>query len=146
MNMKFEIINIEEFSGRKAQIYSVMYEGDDMTLMDHFFEDNGKDHQEGCREHFFKLNEGALGDGVVALSYNRMRLYCLRYDNTCIFIGSGGYKPPNIRAYQEDPFLNSKAQEMKRIATCINTAIQEKDLKVKDDGTLDISEFIELEI
>ena len=35
---------------------------------------------------------------------------------------------------------------MKRIATCINTAIQEKDLKVKDDGTLDISEFIELEI
>ena len=162
MNMKFEIINIEEFSGRKAQIYSVMYEGDDMTLMDHFFEDNGKDHHEeleeiasklhvmgndtGCREHFFKLNEGALGDGVVALSYNRMRLYCLRYDNTCIFIGSGGYKPPNIRAYQEDPFLNSKAQEMKRIATCINTAIQEKDLKVKDDGTLDISEFIELEI
>lgn len=46
MNMKFEIINIEEFSGRKAQIYSVMYEGDDMTLMDHFFEDNWKDHQE----------------------------------------------------------------------------------------------------
>ena len=100
--MKFEIINIEEFSGRKAQIYSVMYEGDDMTLMDHFFEDNGKDHQEeleeiasklhvmgndtGCREHFFKLNEGALGDGVVALSYNRMRLYCLRYDN--LFCGS----------------------------------------------------------
>ena len=37
--MKFDIINIEEFSGQKAQIYSIMYEGDDMTLMGHFFED-----------------------------------------------------------------------------------------------------------
>lgn len=104
--MKFDIINIEEFSGKKAQIYSIMYEGDDMTLMDHFFEDNEKEHSEdledmasklqvmgndtGCKAHLFKLNEGAPGDGVVALSYNRMRLYCLRFDNTCIFIGSGG--------------------------------------------------------
>lgn len=61
-------------------------------------------------------------------------------------IGSGGYKPPDIRAYQEDPSLNSKAEEMKKIAACINKAIIEKDLKVRDDGTLDISEFIELEI
>lgn len=160
--MKFDIINIEELSGPKAQIYSIMYEGDDMTLMDHFFEDNEEEHQEdleemasklqvmgndtGCRAHLFKLYEGEPGDGVVALSHNRMRLYCLRYDNTCIFIGSGGYKPPDIRAYQEDTLLNSKAEEMKKIAACINKAIIEKDLKVKDDGSLDISEFIELEI
>lgn len=160
--MKFEIVNIDEFSGEKAQIYSIMYEGDEMTLMDHFFEDNEKEHWEdleeiasklhimgndtGCRAHLFKLNEGAPGDGVVALSCARMRLYCLRYDNTCIFIGSGGYKPPNIRAYQEEPYLNSKAQEIKRIAASINKAIVEKDLKVNDDGTLDLSEFIELEI
>lgn len=80
--MKFAIIDIEEFSGKKAQIYSIMYEGDDMTLMDHFFEDNEKEHQE----------------------------------------------------------------DLKEIAACINKAIIEKDLKVKDDGTLDISKFIELEI
>lgn len=110
-----------------------------MTLMDHFFEDNGEEHQEdleemasklhvmgndtGCRAQFFKQNEGAPGDGVVALRYNQMRLYCLRCDNTCIFIGSGGYKPPDIKAYQEDPYLDSKAQEMKKIAACINKAI-----------------------
>ena len=40
--MKFTIENIEEFSGGMAQIYSVMFEGDDMTLMDHFFEDNAQ--------------------------------------------------------------------------------------------------------
>lgn len=159
--MKFDIVNIEEFSGGMAQIYSIMYEGDDSTLLDHFFEDNAEYDTElreiakklfvmgrntGCRATYFKLNEGALGDGVVALWYKRIRLYCLRYDNTCIFIGSGGYKPPDIKAYQEDPKLNSKAQEMKRIAESINKAIREKDLRVRDDGSLDISDYIELEI
>lgn len=160
--MHFDIVNIEEFSGPKAQIYSIMYEGDDMTLMDHFFEDHIETHPDdleemalklhvmgndtGCRAHFFKPNEGAPGDGVVAFRYNRMRLYCLRFDNTCIFIGSGGYKPPDVKAYQEDALLNSKAQEMRRIAACINSALKEKDLKVMDDGTLDISDHIELKI
>lgn len=160
--MKFDIINIEEFSGRRAQIYSIMYEDDDMTLMDHFFEDNETGHQEdleeiaaklqvmgnytGCRAHLFKPYEGAPGDGVVALRHNRMRLYCLRFDNTCIFIGSGGYKPPEISSYQDDDFLNSKAEEMRKIAACINKAIEEKDLRVEDDGSLSISDYIELEI
>lgn len=40
--MKFEIVNIEEFSGGMAQIYSILFEDDDKTLMDHFFEDNAQ--------------------------------------------------------------------------------------------------------
>lgn len=79
--MKFELVNIDEFSGEMAQIYSVIFEGEDMTLMDHFFEDNAQYKEEltemakklismgndtGCRIQFFKENEGALGDGVVA--------------------------------------------------------------------------------
>lgn len=67
--MKFDIVNIEEFSGGMAQIYSVMFEGDDMTLMDHFFEDNAQYSEEleemakklesmgndtGCRIQFLK--------------------------------------------------------------------------------------------
>lgn len=35
---------------------------------------------------------------------------------------------------------------MKLIAACINKAIVEKDLKVKEDGTLEVSDYIELEI
>lgn len=160
--MRFNIVNIEEFSGPKAKIYSIMYEGDGEALIDRFFDDNITNHREelkeigvklylmgnefGCKANFFKPNEGAPGDGVVALRYKQMRLYCLRYDNSCIFIGSGGYKPPSIRAYQEDTFLNAKAEEMKKIAACINQAIKDKDLKIKEDGTLETSEFIEFEI
>lgn len=94
----------------------------------------------------FKENEGAPGDGVVALWYKRMRLYCLRFDNTCIFVGSGGYKPPNISAYQENPSLNAKAQQMRALAASVNKAIIEKDLKVLEDGTLVKSDFLNLEI
>lgn len=159
--MKFTIENIEEFSGDMAQIYSVMFEGDDMTLMDHFFEDNAQYAEElkemaekleamgkyiGCRRQFFKENEGAPGDGVVAFWYKRMRLYCLRIGSVCLIIGDGGYKPPGISAYQEDGLLNSKAQQMRKIAACINKAIIEKDLEIGEDGKITTTEFIDLNI
>lgn len=159
--MKFDIVNIEEFSGGMAQIYSIMFEDDDMTLVDHFFEDNAQHSEElkamatelasmgrdtGCRIQFFKEFEGAPGDGVVAFWYDRMRLYCWRMDNTCIILGDGGYKPPDITAYQEDEYLNSKAQQMRKLAACINKAIIDRDLKVEEDGTITTTDFIELEI
>ena len=159
--MNFEIVEIEEFSGDKAKIYSIMLEGDDDTLLDQFFDENQQYEEDlkviadqldimgsstGCRIQFFKEHEGTPGDGVVALWHNRLRLYCLRFDNTCIFIGSGGYKPPDISAYQEDPLLNEKAQQMRAIAASINKAIIEKDLKVLEDGTLEKSDFLNLEI
>lgn len=159
--MKFEIVNIEEFSGEMAQIYSVMFENDDMTLMDHFFEDNAIYEEElkemakklismgkstGCRIQFFKENEGAPGDGLVAFWYKRMRMYCLRIGSACIILCDGGYKPPEISAYQEDALLNSKAQQMRKIAARINKAIIERDIRLENDGKITITDFAEFEI
>lgn len=70
-----------------------------------------------------------------------MRLYCLYFDNTAVFLGSGGFKPPEIRAYQEDEKLNAKAQQMRRIAKAINEAIKNKDIIVEDDGSLTINNW-----
>ena len=42
--------------------------------------------------------------------------------------------------------LNSKAQQMRKLATCINKAIIEKDLKFGEDGTITTTEFIDLNI
>ena len=159
--MKFELVNIDEFSGDMAQIYSVIFEDDDMTLMDHFFEDNAQYEEElremtkklismgndtGCRIQFFKENEGAPGDGLGAFWYKRMRMYCLRIGSACIILGDGGYKPPEISAYQEDALLNSKAQQMRRIAACINRAIIEKDISIENNGKITITDFAEFEI
>ncbi len=160
--MRFDIIELEEFSGNEAKIYSIMLEDKEQTLFDDFVDETiGKYGEElkeiaqklkvmgsntGCKANLFKLHEGAAGDGVAAIYYKQLRLYCLRYDNTCIFIGSGGYKPPGIAAYQEDPILNSKAQQMRKIAAVINNAIKERDLIINDDGTIEMTNFITLEL
>ncbi|CCZ44919.1 putative uncharacterized protein [Bacteroides sp. CAG:545] len=138
-----------------------MFENDDMTLMDHFFEDNAIYEEElkemakklismgkstGCRIQFFKENEGAPGDGLVAFWYKRMRMYCLRIGSACIILGDGGYKPPEISAYQEDALLNSKAQQMRKIAARINKAIIERDIRLENDGKITITDFAEFEI
>ena len=46
------------------------------------------------------------------------------------------HKSPSIRAYQEDPVLSGKVEEIKRIAELINERIKEKDLKLNEDGII----------
>jgi len=104
--MKFEIVELEEFSGRKVSVYSVWVNDESTTLFDRFVEENQMQHpleiqsivdrieiighSTGAREHFFKLNEGALGDGICALYDSpdkKLRLYCIRYGASCILLG-----------------------------------------------------------
>ena len=56
-----------------------------------------------------------------------------------MFFGSGGFKPSNIRAYQEDAALNEKAQQMWQIAARINRAIIDRDIVIEQDGSLTIN-------
>lgn len=152
--MNFSLVDMEEFSGRMAHIYSILPDGEESTLLEQFFQENAAYETElttilhkliamgdytGCRREYFKHNEGALGDGMAALSVGHLRLYCLYFDRTAVFFGSGGYKPESVRAYQEVPELNAKAQQMKLIAEKINTAIKEKDIVIEDDGSVTIN-------
>ncbi len=139
-----------------AHIYTILPDGAKSTLLEQFFEDNKQYKEEtteiinklrtmgdetGCQRYFFKHNEGALADGVAALSVGCIRLYCLYFDKTAVFFGSGGYKPPKAHAYQEVPELNAKAQQMRNIAKKINDAIKVKDIVIKDDGSLEINNW-----
>lgn len=92
-----------------------------------------------CSVFSIKHHEEALADGVAALRVGQMRLYCLYFDKTAVFFGSGGFKPPEIRSYQEDPVLNMKAQQMRDIAAKINKAIIDKDIVIEEDGSLTIN-------
>lgn len=155
-NMRFEITEIEELSGNKAHIYSVTLEGEALTLLEQFFEEWQMYEAElneilnklrvmgestGCLRQFFKMNEGKPGDGVAVLKAGQLRLYCLYFDKTAVFFGSGGYKPPEAHAYQEVPVLNQKVDQMKLIAEKINKAIIDKDIKIEDDGSLTINNW-----
>ena len=152
--MNFEITELSDFSGEMAHIYSVTLRGEEQTLLEQFFDDNAEYEAElativekllvmgndtGCRYEFFKHHEGALADGVAALRVGQIRLYCLYFDRTAVFFGSGGYKSPEIKAYQEDPALNEKATQMREIAARINKAIIDKDIVIEQDGSITIN-------
>ena len=149
--MQFEIVEFEDLSGPVAHIYSLLPQGSGRTLLEEFFDENKAYSDElreiyekidtmakytGCRRDFFKHNEGAAGDGVAALRVGQIRLYCLYYDRTAVIFGSGGYKTPHTRAYQETPALNAKAELVKKIAKAFNKALIDKDIKVEEDGSI----------
>ena len=148
----FKIVEMEDFSGEKAKIYSVILDGDEETLLEQFMEENIQYRYDllkivrkiremadstGCRRFFFKEGEGRLGDGMVALNYTGLlRLYGIYFNNTVVLLGSGGLKPPGVRSWQESPELRPKGEQMEEIAAEINRKIKEKELKILPDGTL----------
>ncbi len=155
--MNFDIVEVEELSGRCAHIYTVRVEGDDNTLLEQFFDSNA-DHEEelvdivqrlkvmgnrtGCRRHFFTEGEGVLGDGVMAMKSGKMRLYGIYFNNAVVLFGSGGWK--ETRTYQEDPKLNKAAMQVREIAKIINKAINNREIIIEPDGIINDDNFIQI--
>lgn len=154
--MAFYIEQNETLSGNKAKIYSVRDDGDELTYLEHFVEDNidkypnevsnileklsDMGHYTGCESNLFKHNEGKAGDGVVCLKDDtkRFRLYCMYFGEKLIICGSGGWKDPNIRSYQEDEILNDAAHKMINVAAVVNKLHKKGDLEIECDGTINI--------
>jgi hypothetical protein len=152
--VNYEIVELEEFTGSRATVYSVILEGDDLTLFDHFVEENKTDyktevrsianrlqeigHRTGAREKFFKTKEGLPGDGVCALyddPDSKLRLYCIRYGNVAIVLGGGGPKTPGIVAWQDDQKLTQEAETMIKVSNDIMQRLKDGDLQWSSDGS-----------
>lgn len=151
--MNYSIVELEQLSGSKTRIYSVMMQGEETTLFDQFIRDNlltKRDeirfilnrvqeigHTTGARDIYFKHNEGKPGDGVCAL-YDEperdLRLFCIRYGSVAIILGSGGPKDEGIKAWQEDEKLTLEASRMIAISKAILARIRDKELGWSDDG------------
>ena len=150
--MKFQIIEDKLLSGRAAKIYTIKENGDDLTYLDHFIEDNIEkysqevgtilsklkvmEHSTGCESNLFEHNEGHSGDGVACIKAGRFRLYCMYFRETLVICGSGGWKSPTIRSYQEDAELDKAAQQMKDVAAKINESLRKNDIEIDDDGMI----------
>ncbi len=145
--MKFELVELSDYTGPKAVIYSVIVEGDQETLFERFVRENIENfpyevndilsliedigYKYGAREHFFKLNEGKPGDGVCAIyddPDHNLRLYCILSGTDTVILGGGGFKPKEIKAYQEDPKLDAEASIVKFVSHKITQAIKDKEL------------------
>lgn len=154
--MNYSIVEIKEFSGSHAHIYTIRKKGASKTLLDEFFEENKGVYDEelrkiayklramgrvtGCQDTYFRIGEGKLGDGVCAIRMGRLRLYCIRYGNATLVVGSGGEKPEGVRSYQELPYLNAKAQEVRDISEDLYRKVLDGDLRFAEDGEIIINE------
>jgi hypothetical protein len=152
--VNYEIVELEEFTGLRATVYSVILEGEDLTLFDHFVEENKIEFRAelrsiasrlqeigrttGAREKFFKIHEGQPGDGVCALyddPDSKLRLFCIRYGNVAIVLGGGGPKPPNIMAWQEDDKLSLEATTMIQVSKDIMQRLNDGEIVWSSGGS-----------
>lgn len=152
--VNYEIVELEEFSGSKATIYSIILEGDNITLFDRFYNENINDYREelksiaarlqgigqttGARETFFKTKEGKPGDGVCALyddPESKLRLYCIRYGTVAIILGGGGPKPSGVVSWQDNQKLTLEAETMIQVSKDIMKRLHSRDIEWSIDGT-----------
>ena len=147
--MKYELIELEEFSQNRVRIYSVLPQNSDKALFDLFLDENTPNHKDevddiylrlesiseetGLREHFYKSGEGNWGDEVCALydkPNSHLRLYFIKVNSCIIILGGGGHKRKEIRAYQEDEKLNAEAGLMKEISKAVFDRITNKEITI----------------
>ena len=154
--MKFELVELTRLSGKKATIYSLLLDDEEITLFDKFVEENDEQFPEeidsifetikkignrhGNSRNFFKENEGKLGDLICALydtPNSNLRLYCIRLGNAVIILGGGGYKPKNIRAFQEDETLKDANYILRTFSHLLHQKMLEGDIYWQGDMELD---------
>jgi len=161
--MKYRLVKLSSFSANECSIYSILLNDEQETLLEKFIKENKdtflseiKDilqrlrtigHKTGARIDFFKLDEGYPGDGVCALyddEESNLRLYCIRYGTQLVVVGSGGPKPKEIRALQEDEKLTEENYFLKRVSAQITQRIKEKEICYINDY-LDFSGDLEFQ-
>ena len=151
--MNLSIVELEQLSGRKTKIYSVVIQDQVTTLFDQFIRENlltkrneirfilnrlqEIGHTTGARDIYFKHNEGKPGDGVCTLydePGRELRLFCIRFGSVAIILGGGGPKAKGIAAWQEDKKLTLEASQMIEISKAIIARISNRELKWSSDG------------
>jgi hypothetical protein len=82
----------------------------------------------GFQEQFFKIGESSFWDNVVTLKdTGDLRLYCCRYGNIILIVGSGGIK--NTRTYQEDDELAEAVRFMNQVSKLVDERIKNSEIK-----------------
>ena len=149
--MNYRIVELEDLSGDRATIYSIIETDAQQTVFEQFLAEYQASHQDevldilnriesigqvvGARDHFFKHNEGKPGDLVCAL-YDQpgrhLRLYCIRFGSVAIILGGGG--PKSTRSWQEDPKLSREAKKMMKVSEDIAARLRDGSLYWTEDG------------
>ncbi len=153
--MTLELVELFRLSGKKATIYSLIVDNEDLTLFDKFIEENDDifsveidsifdtihkiGNKYGAARHFFKENEGKLGDLVCALydtPLSNLRLYCIRLGSAVIILGGGGHKPKAIRTLQENKKLSESNYLLRQFSEILHQKMIDGEIYWNNDSEL----------
>lgn len=147
LKVKFRIVKIQELSGPRTSIYSIILDGEDSTLLEKFVIENESKfpseveyllnkleimgNKTGAPDYYFTGGEGNLGDQVCVLKdipAKKLRLYCIRLGNCTLILGGGGYK--NVRALQDDPKLKAENYLLREVSHLLGERLKERDISI----------------
>lgn len=150
--MRCRLIKLENLSGYKASVYSVLLNNENETLFENFLKENyslflneTKDiiqrlitiaNKTGAREDFFKHWEGRPRDGVCVLydkPGSKLRLYCIRFGTQIIIIGGGGPKSRKVKSFQESEKLKKENYFLRWLSEQISNRIKDREIVFDDD-------------
>lgn len=157
--MNYEIIEMIPYSGSAAKVYSIIPEGEDISLFEKFvlqhksgYKDELKEilmrlyqigNTTGARSSFFKHE----GNKEFELKYGRyvwalydeedkkLRLYCIKFGTVAIILGGGGYKSKDTIKWQEDEKLSEEVNKIMVYAACIFEQLDKGELYWSKDKT-----------
>lgn len=161
--MKFSLVELEELTGDRLKVYSVIVGEEELTIYDKFLDENIEEYREevedimnrieimakntGLRDDFIKTGEGNIGDGIHALydkPESNLRLYFIRFGNIAIVLGGGGPKAKNIRRFQDDPKLTKENYFLRKVSAVLSEAVQSGSLQITNEGFESDTDFIYL--
>ncbi len=159
--MKISLVELEELTGEKIRVYSLIIGEDDLTIYDRFLEENQEQFENevvditnrieviakhtGLRDDFIKQGEGELGDGIHAFydkPESNLRLYFIRFGNVAIVLGGGGHKVKSIRRLQDDPKLKDENYFLRKVSVILTDAVREGTLSITESGLESTTDFI----
>lgn len=149
--MKFELKKLHKLCGKRATVYSIVWDDEETTLFERFIIENKDTYQKeltdlrnqiivianttGIRDNFFDKPEGKFGQDVWALydkPKRRLRLYCIQLGHVVIILGGGG--PKNTRTLQEYPKLKLENDLMRMVSDALTQRIMDKEIGWTSDG------------
>lgn len=148
--MKFSIIHIKELSGCKAQVYSVKYEGKDVSELQSFYYKFQDTHpvvvqnaiqrinviaqRDGIQNSFFKRESPESHNVFRLLETDDLRLYCIMFSNIILVFGSGGLKTFRTKKNIENPHLDKEIKKLMKLEDVIHSRIDNTELIITAEG------------
>lgn len=158
--MKFSIIHIKELSGAKVQIYSLKYEGKEVSELQLFmykFQDTHDQlikqilqrivlisQREGIQDSFFRRECKESNNIFRLMETEELRIYCIKFSNIILLFGSGGIKKYKTKKLSENPHLEKEVENLIKVENAINKKIKNGDLKITESSIEGDLEDLEL--